>query len=135
MPENIDSPEQLSVMQRVSADALESEESSLWILAPVNVVPSATASVVSSSSAGLSVDRADQIGEHVRIAIAGTANTNVSLKLIDVLGRELTMGSTYISESGTATAILTAAQLPAGHYFVVASAANATSTKSVQITR
>jgi len=135
MPENIDSPEQLSVMQRVSADALESEESSLWILAPVNVVPSATASIVSSSSAGLSVDRADQIGEHVRIAIAGTANTNVSLKLIDVLGRELTMGSTYISESGTATAILTAAQLPAGHYFVVASAANATSTKSVQITR
>jgi hypothetical protein len=130
---NITSAEQISVLQRVNADALEAEENTQWILAPVNVIPSGTASIVSTSASSLMVRSARQLGDHVRIQVSGPANSNIDLKLVDVLGRELAAISTYLSDAGNATAVLPASQLPAGHYFVVASTSGLVSTLSVQL--
>jgi hypothetical protein len=135
LPGNISMPEQISVMQRVVADASNPEDNTLWVLAPVNVVSSSTADVHFAPQTNFNIISASQVGEHIRISITGDPNMNIALKLMDVLGRELSAGSAYIGDLGNANVVLTTSQIPAGHYFVVASTGNAMSTRSVQITR
>jgi hypothetical protein len=135
VPKNITKSEQVSVMQRVATQGLNSEDNSMWILAPVNVIAQGVAEVSTHVQHSLKIARTGQIGEHLIIALTGDANTSVSIKLVDVLGRELEGTSAYISSEGVANVILNTSKYPAGHYIVIAANGIAMTSKNVQLVR
>jgi hypothetical protein len=135
VPKNITKSEQVSVMQRVTTQGLNSEDNSMWILAPVNVVTQGVADVSTHMQRRLNIARTSQIGEHLSIALTGDANTSVSIKLVDVLGRELEGTSSYISSEGVANVILNTSNYPAGHYILIASNGVAMTSKNIQLVR